>query len=64
MLSRLNTHDWDSIEPFDLLERLKLIQELKDMPMKELAKVLKNLSPELFNKISILLNKLDLIQDP
>lgn len=64
MLSRLKTHDWDSVEPFDLLERLKLIQELKDMPMKELAKVLKNLSPELFNKISILLNKLDLIQDP
>lgn len=57
--SRLEAHDWTSAEPFDLLERLELIKELRAIPLKELAEVFKRIGSKLSAEISTLLNTLD-----
>lgn len=39
-------HDWDSYESRDLLERLHIVDALRDLPPEDLASLLKLLKPE------------------
>lgn len=43
--TRVRLHDWESVERIDLMERLELVRELKDMKMEELAEMFKLVGP-------------------
>lgn len=61
---RLKHHKWTSAEPIDLVERIGLIGELRELSFKDLAEVFKRLGLGLSVEISNLLNKLDPTQGP
>ncbi len=52
---RVKAHRWTSVEVIDVMERIELCNELRALPLKQLAEVLKTLDPKVSREISILI---------